>query len=195
MKKIVFMIALLVTVVAVSQGKAEAALSKTQCEKQLRTVNYRSAALAVYQASENKKYQAVRSKWSERVSYAGLWVPKDAEKARESIYRYDVLRTKTNRELNKQVERYKSLQNKPLDCSVANLANVEKHLAEIKGNANKKQPKGSALIGQLKQTETNYAKGDFKKDMEKVVKKMHDRKKKQPKPEFEKLYIKPYQPN
>lgn len=168
---------------ALSPASAGAAMSKSDCDAQLKQVNHRSSVLAVYQQSENDKYAATRAKWAERIIYASQWVPEDAEKAQKALYKYDALRASSNHELNQQIKKYAPLKKQPLDCSDAKRAVVEKSTREIKGS-------GNALIAQKKSAESQFAKKEFKKATDKLVKKLHDKKRDQPKPKHSKLQVK-----
>ncbi len=112
-----------VTVPSLNASATSSSKSKNQtnsgqtCDQKIAKLNYRSSLLEIYKKSENGKHAALHKVWATRISYAGQWVPKDAEKARESLYKYDALHAVTEKEINKQIQDYKYLQKSPLDCS------------------------------------------------------------------------------
>ena len=178
-----------VSLLAASPSKASSKKTKTTCQEQIALVNYRADLLVAYKKSENIKYQTLRNKWATRISYAAQWVPKDAEKTRKSLYEYDDLHAATNKELSKQINSYRFLQNRPLDCSNARKAELARRVEDIKGLKGKKVVSGNALINQYKKKETKFLKNNFKKTSEKMVNKLHKVKTKDPAPKHPKLRV------
>lgn len=160
------------------------------CEEQIAAVNYRADLLIAYKKSENQKYQAVRKKWVNRIAYAAQWVPKDAAKTRDSLYKYDAFHAATITEVSTQIKLYRTLEKRPLTCSSAMKGERARRLAAVKGLEGKKVVGGNALINQLQRKETKFLTKDFKKTSDKLVHKLHKEKRKHPKPEHAKLYVK-----
>lgn len=180
----------LAVVIALQLATAEAATAKkSTCEEKIALINYRSDLLAVYKKTEDKQYQAFYKKWSNRISYAAQWVPKDAEKARAVLYEYDALHAATNKELDKQIRIYRFLGTQPLSCTNIKPVELSKRLEEVNGLKDKKVVGGNALISQHKQQETEFLKKDYRKASEKMIHKLHKAKSKHPKPEHPKLRI------
>jgi hypothetical protein len=188
-----FMSAGSITAVAASSHHSplsDPAGSAASCKQQAALLNYRSQLLQVYKKSEDKKYQALHQRWAARISYAGQWVPKDAEKTRDSLYGYVSLHAVTAKEVDKQIKAFRYLEKAPLDCTAAKKAALAKALDAAKGLQGKQVVGGNALISQDKQQETTYLKKDFKKSSDSLIKKLHQEKAKHPQPEFPKLSVK-----
>ncbi len=163
------------------------------CENQATILNGRTSLLQAYKAKEDTKYKLERNKWAVRISYGAQWVPKDAEKARDSLYKYDDLHRELNKELDKQINDYKYLLDSPLDCTTEpNKLAVAQKVNELTGMVEGKAESGQALLEKLKYAEVKHANGDFKKTSENLVKSMHKAKKKSPKPSNQKLELKNY---
>ncbi|MDB5170316.1 MAG: hypothetical protein JWO35_10 [Candidatus Saccharibacteria bacterium] len=180
----------LVAAIAVFAPSLVSAASSETCEQKVAKLNYRSELLEIYQKSENDKYTAVHKKWATRISYAGQWIPKDAEKTRESLYEYDALHAATDKEVNKQIGDYRYLEKSPLNCSKSKVATLTKKLDEVKGLKNNKVVGGNALIGQHKKAESEFLKKDFKKSSDGLIQKLHKEKSKHPKPQHPKTDVK-----
>lgn len=166
------------------------AAADTSCQKQLDLVNYRSSILRSYRQTEAKKYRTQRDQWAARISYASQWVSKDAQKAREALYKYDALHAATDGELAKQINANLYLETKPLDCSAAKQAQVARKLDEIRGYQGKKIVGGNALITKQKKLETRYYKKDFSKASAAMMRKLQAAKAKHPQPTQPKMSIK-----
>lgn len=148
----------------------------TACEKRVTLLNNRSQLLSRYKETQEKQFQRERKKWVTRIGYASQWTEGDAKKARDSLYKYDDLHKKLTSELDSQINSYKYLETQPLDCSDANKPAVKGKLVEVRGIKGKKAVSGQALIAKLKKEESDYAKGDFKKDTSRMVDSLHKEK-------------------
>lgn len=168
--------------VVYAQNNNSAQKANISCDQKVGVVNFRSKILGAYKSSEDSQYKRERKKLASRIAYAGQWVPKDAEKAREKLYKYDELHKSLNTELDKQIKNYQYLETDPLDCSDAKKDLLSKKLDEINGVKDKKIVGGQALIRQKKNEQQAYVRGDLKSANDNLVKKMHKAKSKHPKP-------------
>lgn len=177
---------ILVAISSTSSSVYAASIPQT-CKQKVAKLNYRSALLEVYKKSENGKHEALHKKWATRISYAGQWVPKDAEKARESLYKYDALHAITEKEIDKQIQDYSYLKNSPLDCSKTDAKVLVAKFEDVRGIKDKKVVGGQSLIAQDKTNETVFLKKDFKKSTDSLINKLHKEKSKHPKPQHPKV--------
>lgn len=143
------------------------------CKENVRLLNYRSDLLGVYKKNEDRSYNKVRKLWAERIAYAGRWVEKDAEKARDALYQYDALHAATMKEVDKQIKAYEPLKQNPLDCDKTDPSILKAKIGELNGRKNKKAVSGHALLTSIQKQEAAYVKGDFKKQTETMIDKLH----------------------
>lgn len=146
------------------------------CEMRVTLLNNRSKLLLSYQKNSNQKYVSERNKAAKRISYAGKWVPQEAESAREKLYYLDTLHRNLDKELEKQIDQYRYLESQPLDCSTEKRAELIKKLKEVNGVENKQVVSGQSLIEKLENQEKKYMNGDFEKDQKTLVEKLHQKK-------------------
>lgn len=168
--------------VAAVSPSAAAATSDAVCEQKIATINYRSELLEVYRKESDAKYQTTHKKWANYISYAGQWVPKDAEKTRASLYAYDTLHAKTNQEVDKQIAANRYLEKQPLTCAAGMRSLVDTKLNEIAGLKGKKAVSGNALIAHNNAEETAYFQKDFKNSTNRLIARLHKAKLKHQQP-------------
>lgn len=174
--------------------KVDAAPEKSTCEKQVPFLNLRAQLLERLRYKQDQAYLSKRKVWSQRIAYSGQWVPKDAEKAREALYKYDQAHKAYSDELDKQKDIFIPLETNPLNCTDAKKADREKYYKLSKGES---KNKGKDLSGQYKlfrlaKNETKYSKQEFKKVSEKMMKNQQKAKKKNPKPQKSMTLVEDY---
>jgi hypothetical protein len=176
------------TTSAASKSNGVISARKT-CEQQANIVNYRSTLLKTYKDTQDKRYQRNYNQWATRIRYAGQWVPNDARKARENLYKYRQLHKTMLNEIDRQIQAYQYLETSPLDCSAASKDALAKKVAEVHGVKNKKAVSGNALINKYQNQEVAFANKDMQKSNQKMIKNLHKEKRKHPTPEFSKTAV------
>ncbi len=153
------------------------------CTQQVALVNNRSRLLTSYKQGEERSYKQTRKKTASRITYAGQWVPKEAEQARSALYRYDDLHRSLIQEVDKQIEAYKYLETDPLDCSDAKKQLLNEKVLEITGTKDRKAVSGQALLQQKKRDATKHVNDAFNEANKRMIKKLHDAKENGNKPD------------
>lgn len=164
------------------------AASKTKtptCQQQVQQVNYRSSILAAYKQTQDKRFNSIHNQWATRIGYAAQWVPGDAQKTRDTLYKYDATHEKLDKDLSAQITAYKSLQTHPLTCSKADQAKLKVRMKDIQGKKS-----GNALLKKDKTAETKFANGEFKQSKTTLLQKLHQARVKHPQPSHPKLAVK-----
>ena len=162
---------------------------RVSCRQQVKLINYRSKLLEKYKESQQNDYTAYRTKWAERISYAGQWIPQQAQEARTELYRYDKLHADTTKEIDRQIKAYRYLEEKPLDCSAAKRAELVKKMDEVQGIKDGKAVGGNALIKQYEDKEKEFL-DQLRETNGSLVSSLHKAKEKQPEPKHAKTPVK-----
>lgn len=147
-----------------------AAPSKSQiqnCTNRYNQVKYRSQILAIYKQNEDKKYKSKRTAWAKSIAYNARWEPKQGQDVRDKLYELDSLHSKTMNEIDRQIDRYKTLQYQEIDCTkLAKNQVLESKIREV----NESEDSGNGLINKYRLKESAYLQKDFKKSLNKLVK-------------------------
>lgn len=170
---------------AAEAGKKPAPVT---CSQQVALVKYRSDLLTVYKQSDHAKYKTFRQQWANRIVYASQWVPEDARKTRESLYKYDALHARNLKEIDAQIRAAAGLKKAALGCSGAQKAVLRQKLVDIKGVKDGRVVGGNALISQNKREETKFQNNEFKKSRETLIRKLHAAKVAHPTPQHKQKF-------
>lgn len=162
-------------------GSAAAAkitpINAAKCDAAAAKVNGRAKQLASYQKAQDAHYKKLRKGWSDRIAYAGRWVPDAATKARNDLSKYDKLVEAFDQDLSKQIAAAKAFESNPVDCSGAKRADLKRAIAMARTGHTQLEKDRKAIL--------TFLRGDFKRDMNAMITKLHQAKAKHPKPIYE----------
>jgi hypothetical protein len=164
-------------------------LQKLSCPQKISRIKYRAVLLGEYKKTEQKRYSVFHKRWQARIVSAGQWVPKDAEKTRDSLYTADKLHASISKEIESQIAESQKLTDIKLDCTPAHHAEIIQQLNSIQGLRDGKVVGGNARINQLQKIESKYQDEDFHKQAFAMLDRLHAEKAKHPKPSHAKLKV------